>query len=185
MENKELLDTRKTALEDILLRLLNEMPYTQITVPMIIGELGLCRKTFYRVFPCKDALLESLISRFVLNCHRYVQLRQKDSVDLMASYTDTLQYWKENKSFLDCINRNDLGSFFMKQCIRHLETEERYIVSLLDTPGVECDEDILLFYVAGTTVLVMHWVRCGCQTPVEKLARKLVRLNHTRLLNDQ
>ena len=184
MDCTELMDQRKTALEDMLLKLLRELPYSQITVQDIIRDLGLSRKTFYRIFPCKDACLESLIYRFVLNNHRYVNERLTEPVDLLDSYIHHLNYWKENRTFLEIIDRNRLGPFLMKHALAHVQREETALLSLLNSPDMVCDEDILLFFMAGVNTLVMYWIRCGCRTPVEELAQKLVRLIHSPLLKE-
>lgn len=184
MDSNELMEQRKTALEDALLELLKERPYSQITVQDLIRDLGLSRKTFYRLFPCRDACLESLIYRFVLNNHCYVNQRMTEPADLLQSYIHHLNYWKENRFFLEIIDRNRLTPFLMKHALAHVQREEKHIVSLLNSPDMKCDEDILLFFIAGVNTMVMYWVRCGCRTPVEELAQKLVRLIHSPLLKE-
>lgn len=185
MGNTELLDQRKTALTNALRQLMIKTPYAQITVDQLIQITGISRKTFYRTFPSKDACLESLIKQFVLEQHSSVTLSLTQPVDLVSAYSANLLYWKENKPFVDAMLRDKLLPLILKYSITHIQQEEHHLYRIMQTNSMECDEDVLLFFNAGNTILIINWLHNNCKTPVEEMARKLVRLNHTQLLQQQ
>lgn len=182
LEINDVLDARKIALEEALKRQMIKTPYNRITVNQLIEEVGISRKTFYRTFSSKDECLDSLIEQFVLNQHRRVTLTLTEPVDLMAAYKTVLLYWKENKPFADALIRDDLLFLFLNASTTHVMKEEQNLYRILQTSDTACDEDIILFFNAGNTVLAIHWLQNGCKTPVDEMAHKLVRLNHTQLI---
>lgn len=182
MEINEILDARKIALEEALKRLMIKTPYDRITVNQLVEEVGISRKTFYRTFPSKDACLDSLIEQYVLNQHRRVTLTLAKPVDLVSSYKTVLLYWKENKAFVDAIMRDNLMPLLLKVSTAHIMKEEKNLYRIMQTSDIACDEDIILFFNAGNTVLAINWLQNGCKTPLDEMAHKLVRLNHTQLL---
>ena len=56
----------KKEITDALVRLMEQYPYSEITVKQIVLEAGLVRKTFYRNFTSKDDVLDSLLDAFIL-----------------------------------------------------------------------------------------------------------------------
>lgn len=185
MENTEVQDRRKNALADALRHLMIKTPYSRITVNHLIDEVGISRKTFYRTFPSKDACLETLIDLFVLDQHRSVTLTLTQPVDLVAAYTANLLFWKEHKSFVDAMLRDNLLPLFLRRSIIHIQKEEHHLYRIMQTTSMECDEDVLLFFNAGNTIMILNWLHNDCRTPVEEMAHKLVRLNHTQLLHNK
>lgn len=184
MKDHELLDQRRTALEDALKQLLIRTPYDRITVDQLVEAVGISRKTFYRTFSSKDSCLESLIRQFVLSQHRRVTLSLSEPVDLVAAYRTVLLHWKENKPFVDAMLRDNLIPLFFHASCAHVMQEERNLYHIMQTSDMGCDEDIVLFFNAGNTILAIHWLQNGCKTPLDEMAQKLVRLNHKQLLSN-
>ena len=184
MGNAEALDRRKAALAGALRHLMIRMPYSKITVDQLIEEVGISRKTFYRTFSSKDACLEALMDQFILEQYSSVTLTLTQPVDLVAAYSASLLYWKENRLFVDAMLRDKMLHLLLKYSILHIRQEEHHLYRIMRTNTMECDDDVLLFFNAGNTVLIINWLHNNCKTPVEEMARKLVRLNHTQLLHN-
>ena len=51
----------KKIIAEVLLRLMTQYPYAEITVKHILLEAGISRKTFYRNFSSKDDVLDAYI----------------------------------------------------------------------------------------------------------------------------
>lgn len=183
MENSELLTSRKIQLEEALMRMMLKTPYNRITVNDLIADVGVSRKTFYRTFPSKDACLDELVGQFVMKLHRQVTLKLSQPVDLVESYTESLRYWQENKAFFEALVRDNLLSLYIDHQILHIQQEERNLGRIMDAVDMKHDEDVLRFFSAGNTAISLHWIQSGCKTPIDAMARKLVRLNHAQLLH--
>lgn len=73
----------KKIITETLLRLMEQYPYSEITVKLILLESTVSRKTFYRNFSSKDDVLNSYIDAILL------------------SYLDTLKENEEYSFFAD------------------------------------------------------------------------------------
>lgn len=183
MTNSEMLAMRKIRLEEVLMEMMIKTPYTRITVDQLTEAVGISRKTFYRTFPSKDACLDELIGQFVLGIHRQVTLKLAQPVDLVASYTESLRYWQENRAFFEALVRDNLLPLYIKHQVLHIQQEERRLGQIMDAPSMKHDEDILLFFAAGNATISLRWIQTGCKVPIEEMAKKLARLNHSPLLH--
>ena len=89
-----------------LLFVMKQYDYKEITITQLAQEAKLSRKTFYRLFPDKDAVLmlyfneifSECLTRFkTQNIHRYWEVVQV--------YFD---FWESKREFLSLLNKNHL-----------------------------------------------------------------------------
>lgn len=173
MEHYKLRDQRQENFENALLDLMETMPYDQITVLDLTRKLGVSRRSFYRVFECKEKCLNSLMIHMIQTS----ALEVRDiSKDLLSSYRRYFHFWREHSFFLSTIVRNNLHSIFLTQSIHHIQTEEKSILRQLCDPFGGSDDDILMFYIAGYVSMVMNWASNGCIASDEEMAQKTVHL---------
>lgn len=173
---------RRHEFEDTLLELLQEMPYENITVKDLAERRHFVRKTFYHYFPSKQACLESLTDRMILECNiSALQLLPQDAT-LLQGYRQRLQYWIDHRDFLEAILRNKLDAFFLERFAVYIRNEEQAVQQGLQTDAVACDEDILFFYTFGQILLLLKWCNDGFVLSVEEMAQKYFRLLHEPLL---
>ncbi len=184
MDRYSLAMKRKTEIESGLLSLLKDIPFDKITVADLARYVGMSRKCFYHYFPSKEACLESLTDRIILDAARYVFSTNSPDMPLLDHYLHNLEYWKDQRVFLEIIARNDLDMFFFRRCMAHYLSEERAKVTrIMHTEQLPFDEDILYFCVSGQGSLLMRWCRRGFDTPLEEMARKFNRLFQTPLVH--
>ncbi len=176
---------RKQEIEEGLLAMLQEVPYDQITVMDLTEQLHIARKTFYHYFPGKQACLESLTDRLIYECN-LVQLQTlpKDPTPRQF-YEIRLKFWMDHRAFLEVINRNNLGAFFLDRMIQYLRRENASLQDQLSTPTVPYDEDILFFYISGQIFLLLRWCYNGFRLPLEEMVQKSLRLIHEPLLSPE
>lgn len=173
---------RKEEIENELLALMQEIPYEQITVKDLTERMHFARKTFYHYFPSKQACLESLTDRLISECSLNQMQNLPEDAGLYQIYEERLKFWMEHKAFLDAVNRNKLGSFWLNRFLKYIHQEDQNIRERLSTPTVEYDEDILFFYMSGQVFLMLKWCYDGFQLPLEEMVKKYLRLVHEPLL---
>lgn len=173
---------RKKEIETGLLELMQEMPYSEITVKDIADHLHFVRKTFYYYFPNKRACLESLTDRLIQECNLRVVQSLPDEATSGEIYAVRLDFWIEHRDFLDCILRNGLGSFLVERFLAYVRQEDPAVQVRLGTEAVGCDGDVLFFYMIGQIFLLLKWCAEGFVLPMEEMIQKHLRLVHEPLL---
>ena len=86
---------------EALLRLMEDIPYSEISVKQIILETDLVRKTFYRNFTSKEDVLNA-----------YINMKINEYVDALMDQTDPLsvifEFCEKNRSLLLLLHKNNL-----------------------------------------------------------------------------
>lgn len=176
---------RSIQIEECLLTLMGSVPYSQITVAELCLQLGIARKTFYYYYTGKEDCLNSAVTRKIRESALCTTTAAITSDDRQQTYRVNLQYWKEQKAFLDALTKNKLEWLFMKSCMHHVQEEEKQLQSLLTTSTVEFDSDILTFYICGQISIMLQWYLRGFDSPVEEMVQKYLRLMHMPLLSPE
>ncbi len=166
---------RKQEIETCLLALMQQTFFDRITVKDLAESLQMARKTFYHYFPNKWDCLTSLTDRLLYECNLRV-MQETSPEDTAGICRVRLQFWIEHRDYLDAINRNKLGSFFLNRTLYYLRTEENGLHERLSTPEVTYDEDILFFYMSGQIFLLLKWCHEGFSLSLEEMVQKNMRL---------
>lgn len=173
---------RRLEFEETLLGLMKEIPYESITVKDIAQRMNFVRKTFYHYYSSKKACLESLTDRLIMECNLHLTKTLPADATLYQFYEGRLLFWIEHRDFLEVIIRNGLSTFFLERLLMFIRNEDQAIQEMLRTDLVDCDEDILFFYVSGEVCLLLKWCGEGFVLPVHEMVTKRLRLVHEPLL---
>lgn len=172
----------KERIENGLIDYLKTTSLHNTNVAALCRHIGISRKTFYYHYPSIETCLEHLTDRVMSGCSLYIAQNVSDHTDLETLYTVELEYWKEQKDYLDCIYRNGLFFFLLKRYQEYNLAEEACHLDRLNTPLVHYDSDILNFYIGGSLCFILEWSQREFDTPISEMAQKLARLVHLPLL---
>ena len=172
---------RKQDIENNLLALMQEIPYDRIPVKDLTDNMQIARKTFYHYFHNKQACLESLIDRTLLESSLCLMTLPKDAGP-QEIYRERLLFWIRNKSFLDVIRQNNLSFIFIDRAMHYVRQEDASIQSRLSTRALACDEDVLYGYISGQVCLILKWSSEGFVRSVEEMVQVSLRLAQEPLL---
>ena len=173
---------RQKQIEECLFENLLQRPYPSVSISDLCHQLGISRKSFYNYFPDKDSCFRCLVSRKIRSCilHLTADLPVNASEEeVIASY---LTYWKEEKSLLDIIVRNNLLSVVRDQCIYFLQEEDQTILPFLNTPQLKADLFVLAGFVNIQITLILQWYLQNFSTPLEEMVRTYQRLLYQPLI---
>lgn len=98
----------QTEITQALLKLMEEYPYSEITVKQIILTASLARKTFYRNYESKDDVLCSLIKR---SFREYFDIVNNAKADVL---TTIFSYAEKNRDILLLLEKNDMLHLVLK-----------------------------------------------------------------------
>lgn len=165
---------RKKKIEDCLLSLMQEMPYEEITVKDLAEKLRIARKTFYHYFPNKQECLKSLTERLLYECMLQA-MQEAPQEDMERAYRCRMQYWVEHKDYLDAINRNKLGFFFLNSVMAFASKEVFTGCEKPNAPDQYQDEDIRFFYLSGQVLLLLKWAEADFPLSMDDMVKKYLR----------
>jgi AcrR family transcriptional regulator len=174
---------RQKQIEDCLYTNLLQRPYTSVSVSDLCHQLEISRKSFYNYFPDKDSCFRSVISRKLRQCLLAITSSKQQNAALEDSISVFLNFWKQERGFLEILVRNNLVTMLMDQCIRFLQEEDSSILEYLNTPQLRTDEFVLACYVNTQIIMVIQWYKGNFEIPVEEMTLKYKRLIYEPLLS--
>ena len=166
---------RQKQIEDCLFGNLQLRPYTSVSISDLCHQLEISRKSFYNYYPDKDSCFRAIISRKIRQCILQLTSAPEGSTreDLILLF---LNYWKEQRTLLDIIARNNLLYMVVDQCILFFRHEDTAIVQILNTPQLQNDPYVLSVFVTANVTLLLHWYMKGFDVPVEEMVNKYHRI---------
>lgn len=173
---------RQWQIEDCLYECLLHTPYRSVSVSDICQRVGISRKAFYNYYRDKDACFCAVIRRKLRDSMLRTTTDIPDGATMLQATTTMLNYWKEQKDFLDMIVHNQLLHFLLMESIQHTLHEEGSVLDLLSTSEVKSDEDILACYMSSQITLLLQWYQRNFDTPVEEMAKKYLRIIHAPMI---
>ena len=167
---KAALQQRK--LEECLLSVMQDKPYSEITVSSLCEQTDLSRKTFYRLFESKQDVLDSLIDRILREYIRFSLPQNQLAPDVSPELQSFYCYWLDRRGLLDNKNKNGMSTMLYDRSIRHMLQEETDILRQLGVvPSLQENTEALMFFLSGILTLVVGWHHTGYQkSPLQMAA---------------
>ena len=167
---KAALQQRK--LEECLLSVMQDKPYSEITVSSLCEQTDLSRKTFYRLFESKQDVLDSLIDRTLREYIRFSLPQNQLAPDVSPELQSFYYYWLERRGLLDVLSKNGMSTMLYDRSIRHMLQEETDILRQLGVvPSLQENTEALIFFLSGILTLVVGWHHTGYQkSPLQMAA---------------
>ena len=160
---------RQRQLERCLQELMLTENYAQLTVSHISDRAGISRKSFYRYFSSKEGCLYALLDHAVFDGAAYYLPDHHGDQTSLAIYQRFFHYWKEQRTLLDALARNDMSLHLVEQMISYIIREENEFRSFFQNRIQEVHERSL-FYIGGIMTLVLDWHRSGFQKSIGQMA---------------
>ena len=92
----------KKEITDALIKLMQDHPYSEISVKQIVMETSLARKTFYLNFTSKDDVLNSVINQLILE---YTIALSNASE---GPFSVIFEFCEKNKEMLNLLHKNNM-----------------------------------------------------------------------------
>lgn len=170
--NGKIAEQSKRKLMNALLSVMKQYEFKNITVTQIAQEADLSRKTFYRLFPDKEAVLMLIFEGVFKDC--ITQIKKKD----IHHYWEVVQlyfdYWEKQKELLALLKRNELLPLLFEysychsqevfECVRSNEIAKHFSRQL---------PYLLAYAVGGMHSMLIKWVEDDMVIPSTELVEKL------------
>lgn len=150
-------------------------------VDLLAEQAGVTKKTLYRYYPSKDALIEAALALR----HQHFIARLRDEVECHAvearplAYIDFILSWTRSEDFQGCAFINASAEYGDRQAAPHRQAAAHkqeiraYLQSLCQAAGARRPDEIASeLYLLGEGVIVSSQVQ-GPDTLLAETARKL------------
>lgn len=145
---------RQKEFEQTLLKMMERVSFSEITVVALCREMGVPRKAFYRYFDRMEDVLDALMDEILYSAFFHMEVR----VELEKFFA----YWKQQKSILDVLEKNGLSQKLMDRAFTFVMTSE-HLDELTST------EMKYAGYVSAIMTLVIIWHHSGMRMSAEEM----------------
>lgn len=157
----------KKEISDALLRLMQEYPYTEISVKQIILETDLVRKTFYLNFSSKDDVLAYIINKVILEYTQAQSASSEDPISVIFEFCD------KNRDFLSLLHKNNLLYLLLLR-LNEVIPECNSTTDMGNNPFVkligDLDPDYLIsFNIGAIWNVIFKWVNRGMTDSLDEI----------------
>ena len=170
--NRKITERSRQRMVTALLSVMKQYNYKEITVTQITQEAQLSRKTFYRLFSDKDAILTLCFENLFHQCFAKIKLQNVQHYwDVVQIYFD---FWEEQKGLLFLFQQNNLLPRLFEYSYQHsikvfevVRSQETAASFALPLPYM------LAYSVGGMHSMLIKWVENGMDIPSAELISKL------------
>lgn len=168
---------RQREIEQVLLRLMREKRYDDISVSEICERANLPRKSFYRYFDGKDGAMQSLLMHTITDFHAFsMYFEKKDRRTLNGEFEEFFLFWKEKKDFLEAFDNSQLIGLLFESATNYSMSEFVNIRKFLNEGDEREKIHVFQFTICGLMTLTIDWYRSGFAESVPEIARTVARL---------
>lgn len=147
---------RQKQLEQCLLELMVEIPYSAITIGQICEKVNLSRKSFYRYFDSKEDCLNALLDHVIMRGSTYYMEGTASSHTDLTFCIRFFEYWQQQTPLLDVLEKNGLSLQLLQRIVRYILEEEPAYATYMGISPSDLMEHVV-FLVNGMMGMVLTW----------------------------
>ena len=147
---------RQKQLEQCLLELMAEIPFSGITIGQICEKVNLSRKSFYRYFDSKEDCLNALLDHVIMRGSTYYMEGTVSSHTDLTFCIRFFEYWQQQTPLLDVLEKNGLSLQLLQRIVRYILEEEPAYATYMGISPSDLMEHVV-FLVNGMMGMVLTW----------------------------
>ena len=165
---------RQKEIEQILLGLMREKRYEEISVTEICERANMPRKSFYRYFDGKDGAMQSLLSHTMSEFEslRWSDMNKKISDEFEGFFT----FWKSKKDLLEAFDKSGLIGLVVESATSFAMNEFGDIEKYMTNSGEREKMISYQFVICGIMTMVINWYRQGFVESIPNMARTATKI---------
>ena len=178
---------RQRDIEGVLLHLMMQKRYDEITVSEICEAANLPRKSFYRYFDGKEGAMQSLLYHTMTDFHVFSEMsenKKRGTRTLQGEFEEFFSFWKHKKDFLDAFDKSQFLGLLVEHATGYAMSEFGNIQKFLSSGTENEKKQVFQFAICGLMTLTIDWYRSGFAENVPNIARIAARLISKPLFPD-
>ena len=168
---------RQREIERVLLKLMLEKHYDDITVSEICDTANIPRKSFYRYFDGKEGVKQALLHHTLSDFSSF-QLARGRGTDykLREEFEGLFTFWKNKRDLLEAFDKSGLIGVLTESATSFAMEEFRDIEKYLSNSGDREKIIAFQFAICGLMTMTINWYRSGFAESIPNLARTATKL---------
>lgn len=162
---------RQREIEGVLLHLMLEKRYDDISVSEICERANMPRKSFYRYFDGKDGAMQSLLYHTMMELDVIRVSQNSAERTLKEDFEDFFVFWKGKRDFLEAFDRSGLIGLLMESVMNNAMDKFDEIGKYISETNLDENRTTLLFIVSGLMTMTINWYRTGFAESVPNMSR--------------
>lgn len=162
---------RQREIEGVLLNLMLEKRYEDISVSEICERANMPRKSFYRYFDGKDGAMQSLLYHTMMELDVLRISQNSAERTLKDDFEDFFVFWKGKKDFLEAFDRSGLIGLLMESVMNNAMDKFDEIGKYISETNLDENRTTLLFIVSGLMTMTINWYRTEFAESVPNMSR--------------
>ena len=146
---------RQRQLEQCLLELMADTPFSNITIGQICQQADVSRKSFYRYFDSKEGCLHALLDHIIMDGSTYY-LSAGDEENMVTFCTRIFEYWHRQTPLLDALERDGQSLQILQRMVRYILIEEPDYARYMNISSQDLMEHVV-YTVGGIMGLILTW----------------------------
>ncbi|MGN0205236.1 MAG: TetR/AcrR family transcriptional regulator [Coprococcus sp.] len=166
-------ETSAKMIEDAFFQLIEGDDYAKITVSEIAEMAGVARRTFYRLYDGKEAVLRAWIEKVFQEYRR--ECGQLQNYDIGRIAGEYFSFWYRYRERLMLLHRNGLDVWMLYHMAGPMSQKiigQRIAEQVREQTNVEY---FMLFSAGGFANLLYSWIANGMEETPEEYAQKVSR----------
>lgn len=152
---------RQKEFQHMLLQMMQKKTFQEITVTALCEKIGAPRKAFYRYFDCMEDVLNAHMDEILVSAFIHIEICPE-----LESF---FEYWKEQKEFLDVLEKNNLSYKMMERSYALFPSEgNEGALSVINMQQVG--------FVMAILMMVLIWHHGGMQQSAEEMKEQLLEM---------
>lgn len=170
--NGKIAERSKESIVKALLLVMKQYDFKEITVTQIAQEARLSRKTFYRLFSCKDDVLELFFNKLSFDCIAKIKLHKAQNYwEVVQIY---FNFCETHKETLNLLKKNNLLSRLFEVSYQHSLKVFEYVRSKETVDTVAPLLPYMLAYsIGGMNNMLIKWIESDMKVASSILIAKL------------
>lgn len=156
--------------EETLLNWMKDTPFDEISVRALCAETGISRKTFYRLFTSKEAVLCALIDSVYLDYVNYKDPTIHAESEEIQELQNFFSYWLMQKPLLDALHANQKTGLLIERSVDYIMSDDSHIRRFFGISNPNDCREYLMFYSSGIMSMVLSWHLSGYQKSIAEMA---------------
>ena len=170
--NGKIAEQSKQKMSQALISVMKQYDYKDITVTQIAQEAQLSRKTFYRLFTDKDAILTLCFDNLFQQA--FMRIKSQNTQHYWEVVQIYFDFWEEQKDLLYLLQKSNLLHRLFEYSYQHSMEVFEYIRSKDVAVSFALPLPYMLAYsVGGMHSMLLKWVENGMDIPSSQLIEKL------------
>ena len=166
---------RQREIEEILVKLMLEKHYDEISVSEICDAANIPRKSFYRYFDGKEGVKQALLVHTLAEFNSFRSTGGADS-KLREEFESFFAFWKSKREFIEAFDKSGLTGLVVESATTYAMEEFGSVQMYLSDS--EDREKVLAyqFVICGLLTMTINWYRSGFAETIPNLARTATNL---------